>query len=164
MWNNFKFKEMHSLYTPHCHLLDNTNATYVSQGIVQKHNLGEMENVHITLLQIKSGMCTKLYHYRLRFLQDMTKTFGVFSVRSSSCMSYTFKTWMLSFKGSVETFSWGTKRLHFCATNLFRTIFTKILPQTGMFCRRYDKNRCVFRFTVSSSYYTGYSFFAPTAS
>ena len=72
-----------------------------------------------------------------------------FSVHSSNCCSLAKRECWVS-QDRVETlFRWGGKRLHFCTTNLSRTIYTKFYHNQSGFVDCISENILVFfRFTV----------------
>ena len=90
-----------------------------------------------------------------RFVKDVTQTsWCVFSVHSSNCCSLAKRECEFS-HGRVETlFRWGGKRLHFCTTNLLRTIRTKFYHYRSGFVDYISKNIlvCFFGSQCMSAY------------
>ena len=87
------------------------------------------ENMYQTLLELES------------FCKRYDKNILVcFSVHSSNCCSFANRECKVS-QGRVDTIiKWGGKRLHFCITNLLRTICTKVYYNRSGFVNCTSKN------------------------
>ena len=58
---------------------------------MQTHYLGELENSYNTVANILRTITTKFYQNRLDFVDDVTKTFGVF-FGFAVLVAFTYKT------------------------------------------------------------------------